>query len=176
MTKEWRILPEATKPGTSATGTRRVIKSSPPVELDGGGEAAVFHQDGETGVAHHGRIGEDPADDAWELALVAGFFEQFAAACGLWRGIAGIHQAAGDFQFDGVGALAILFDQDHLLIRGEGDDVDPVDAINDKEAVFAAGARGDFEVFAEGEDAEIAEVFGGGFAPGMDHGMVNSEF
>ncbi|MFM1944068.1 MAG: hypothetical protein RI897_3050 [Verrucomicrobiota bacterium] len=60
-------------------------------------------------------------------------------------------------------------DEDDFVVGGGGDDIDPIGAIDDVKGVFLSGARGDGVVFAEGEDAEVAEVSGAGFFPGLDH-------
>ena len=75
------------------------------------------------------------------LAGIAGFLAQFASARRLGRSVARVNHPAGNFQFDGVGAMAILFDQDHALVGRERNDVDPIDRVNNKKLVVLARAR-----------------------------------
>ena len=51
-----------------------------------------------------------------------------------------------------------MLDHHKLIVRRDGDDVDPVDGINDEEIVFLACARGNFFVRTQSEDAEIADI------------------
>ena len=80
------------------------------VKLDRVSAAAVFHQDGVAGVAHDRRVWKNAADDAGILSRVAGFLAQFAPAGDLGRNIFGIHHAAGDFEFDRIRTMTVLFD------------------------------------------------------------------
>ena len=48
----------------------------------------------------------------------------------------------------------------NLLVRRDGHDVDPVDGVDDEEVVLLAGARRDFAVGAQREDAEVADRVG----------------
>src|SRR5580692_7224439 len=108
------------------------------VPLNGVVPVTVFDEQGEAGVAHEGGVGKDGADDLRVFAFVTGFLAQFADTGGGGGGIGGVNHAAGDFQFHGVGALAILLDHDKLIVGGGGDDVNPVRAINDVEIVLRA--------------------------------------
>ena len=83
----------------------------------------------------------DPADQPRVLAFVTGFFAQFARPRDQRRTIRPVHHAAWNFQFDGVRALAKLLDHDQLIVRSEGDDVYPIDGVDDKELVLDARAR-----------------------------------
>src|ERR1035441_10411992 len=98
-----------------------------------------------------------------------------------WRGHAGgalllpglrrAHIARRGFQLDGPGAMPVLLDHHQMPVGRDGDDVHPVDAINHIDVMLLPGAGGDDPVGAEGEDAEIADVLGADFLPGLDvHG------
>jgi len=139
------------------------------IEADLVAAFAVFDQHGVTGVVHDGRVREDLADETGVGALVAGFFLKFAKAGGDGIGFVRVHHAAGYFEFDGLGAVAVLLDHDDLAGGGKGDDVHPVDGFDDVEVVFLAGAGGNECVAADAEDFVVGEFFGG--APGPDLGF-----
>ena len=131
-------------------------------------EFAVFDEHGVADVVHDCRIGKNLADDFCFGAFVARFFAEFSQA-GLEGGrIGGIHHAAGDFEFDGIGTVAVLVDHDELASGGEGDDVHPIDGLDDVKIVLLAGAGGNLKIGADGEDAEVADRFGADFFPGLD--------
>ena len=127
------------------------------VELNRASQTAVLHQDGEAGVAHDGRIGKHPADDAGALAFVAGFLAQLAATCRFRRGIMRVHYSAGDFQFDRVGAVAVLLNHHHKLIGRDGHHVHPVGRIHHHKFMFAARSRRFLQVRPELENSELAQ-------------------
>ena len=71
----------------------------------------------------------------------------------------GINEAAGNFQFDPFGAVPVLFNQDHLIVGRDRNDIDPVSTLDDEEFMFLAGARrtGDFRACSK--DTVIVQQF-----------------
>jgi hypothetical protein len=132
-------------------------------------QLAVFDEYGVAGIALDGGVGEDVADGAGIGSGVAGFFAEFPYGGVEGGGVGGVDDTAGDFEFHGFGAVAVLLDEDEFVVGGGSDDIHPIGAIDDVEGVFLSGAWGDGVVFAEGEDAEVTEVAGAGFFPGLDH-------
>ena len=90
-------------------------------------------------------------------SFIAGFFAQFTHGGRHRIGLAGVHHATGNLQFHGIRAVPELLDHHDLLIGGNGHDVDPVDAVENKEIVFLAGARRNADVGAQLKDAVIPE-------------------
>jgi len=135
-------------------------------------QAAVFNQHGVGDVAQDRGIGMNFSEQARVLARVAGLLAQFAHGGRHRVGLARVHHAAGNLQFDGIRAVAILLDHHELLVGRDGDDVDPVDAVEDVEVVFLAGARGNLEIGAQLKDAEIADEFGTDCFPRFNHAEI----
>jgi len=135
-------------------------------------QAAVFNQHGEGRIAQDGRIRMDLSEQTRVFAFVAGLLAQFTHSGRHRVGFVRIHHAAGNLQFNGAGPVAILLDHHELLVGRDGDDVDPVDAVEDEEVVLFAGARVDGGVRAQLEDAEVADEFGAGFLPWFDHAEI----
>jgi len=138
------------------------------IEFGRVGEGGILDEDGVAPVAHDGGVGKHFADDAGAGAGVAGFLAEFADGAGHGIGFMGIEHAAGDFEFEGVGAVPVLFDHDQVPVRGDGAGIGPVDAIDDVEVMFATGARMDLGVGSDGEDAEISGGCGSEPGPGLD--------
>ena len=132
-------------------------------------QAAIFNQHSEGAVVQDGGVRPDFAEQAGVLAFVAGLLAQFAHGGRHRVGLARVHHAAGNLQLDGVRAVPILLDHHDLPVGRDGDDVDPVDAVEDEEVVLLAGARIDGGVGAQLEDAEIADEFGTDGFPGLNH-------
>ena len=132
-------------------------------------QAAVFNQHGVGGVAQDRGVGMNFSEQARVLAGVAGLLAQFARGGRHWVGLARVHHAAGNLQLDGVRAVAILLDHHELLVGRDGDDVDPVDGIKNVEVMLLAGARRDFYVGVQLEDAEVADEFGADLFPRLNH-------
>ena len=101
---------------------------------------AIFHDHREADVVHDGGIAGHLAEDARVIAFIAGFLAQLAQARAERRGIFRVHHPTGDFEFDGVGAVAILLHHHELPVRCDGDEVDPVDRINDVKVMLLLGA------------------------------------
>src|SRR3989304_6317660 len=80
-----------------------------------------------------------------------------------------VHHAARNLQLHRVRAVAELFDHHQLLIGRDGDDIHPVDAVENDEVVFFASARRNFFVRPHRENAEVADGRGTDFLPGLDH-------
>ena len=135
-------------------------------------ELGIFHEQGMAGVAHDGGIGKNLADYLRPLSFVTGFLAQFPDACGGGRGVLRVNDAAGDFQLHRVRALAILLDHHQLPVGCDGDDVDPIDAVEDEEVMFFAGAWVDTEVGTQLEDAKITDEFGTDFFPRFNHAKI----
>ncbi|GIT12889.1 MAG: hypothetical protein CM1200mP34_2950 [Verrucomicrobiales bacterium] len=76
-------------------------------------------------------VGVHEADGFRCVAGVAGFLAQFARCRFQWA-FAWIDHAAGQFQFDQVGALPVLLDHHQLIVRCKGDDVAPIDRLDTK--------------------------------------------
>jgi len=132
-------------------------------------QAAVFNQHGVGDVAQDRGVGMDFSEQARVFAHVAGLLAQFAHGGRHRVGLARVHHAAGNLQLDGVRAVTILLDHHEPPVGRDGDDVDPVDAVEDEEIVFLAGARGNFHVGAQFEDAKVADEFGADFLPRFNH-------
>jgi hypothetical protein len=62
-----------------------------------------------------------------------------------------------------------LLDHHQLLVGRDGYDVDPIDAVEDKEIMFLACAWVDAEVGTQLEDAKITDKFGADFFPRSNH-------
>ena len=120
-------------------------------------QAAVFNQHGVGDVAQDRGIGMNFSEQARVLARVAGLLAQFAHGGRHRVGLASVHHAAGNLQLDGVRAVTKLLDHHEPLVGRDGDDVNPVDAVEDEEVVFLAGARRNFKIRAQLEDAEVTE-------------------
>src|SRR5439155_16874432 len=132
----------------------------PVVEVHGVFQSAILHQHGVARVALDGRVGENFAQNSRILAFVAGLLAQFPRTGDRRRSILTVHHPAGDFQIHGVPAMPILLYHHQKVVRSHGDDVDPVHAVDDKELVLVAGARGDGAVGPQSENAEVTERFG----------------
>jgi len=135
-------------------------------------QAAIFNQHSEGAVVQDGGVRPDFAEQAGVLAFVAGLLAQFAHGGRHRVGLARVHHAAGNLQLDGVRAVTILLDEHELPFGRDGDDVDPVDAVEDEEIMFPAGARGNLEIGAQLEDAEVADEFGTNFFPRFYHAEI----
>ena len=130
---------------------------------------AILDHDCVADVAHDRRIGEDLTDTLRVLSLITGFFSQFASARRFGGRVGCIHHASRDFQLDGVRAMAILLHHHQLIFGRERNNIDPIDAINDEEIVFALRARRNLPVGADRKDAEIANRPGTDFFPRLNH-------
>ena len=108
-------------------------------------------------------------ENARIFALITGLFTQLAHGGRHRVGLARIHHAAGDFEFHGVRAVAVLLHHHELLVGRNGNDVDPVDAVEDVKIVFLAGARRDFHVRPQFEDAEITDELRTDLFPRLNH-------
>jgi hypothetical protein len=139
------------------------------VEAHGMFGPAILDEHGVTGVVQDGGVGVDAAEQACVFAFVAGFLAQLAHGGDHGVGLAGVHHAAGNFEFHGVGAEAVLLHHDKFLSGSEGDDVHPMDAFEDEKVVLLLGARGDIGIRAQLEDAKIAQQLGADFFPGTAH-------
>ena len=53
----------------------------------------------------------------------------------------GVHHAAGNFQFYRVRAVAVLLNHHEILVRRDGNNVHPIDAINDDKLMLLVCAR-----------------------------------
>jgi hypothetical protein len=135
-------------------------------------QATVFNQHSIGDVAQDGGIGMNFSEQACAVAYVAGLLAQFAHGGRHRVGLARVHHAAGNLQLDGVRAVTILLDHHKSLVGRDGDDVDPVDAVEDEEVVFLASARGYFEIRSQLENAEIADEFGTDFFPRFNHAEI----
>jgi len=139
------------------------------IQLEGVAQATPFDQDRVAAVGHKSRVGGDGPNDARAFALIAGFFAQFADAGGDRRRVLGVHHPAWDLEFDAVSPMPELLDQDRLAVVGEGDDIDPIRAVEDIEVMGLPRARRDPTLFPGAEDAEVAEHGGLDCGPGFDH-------
>jgi hypothetical protein len=86
-------------------------------------------------------LGKTFADHPRILSFVAGFLPQLAKTCCDRRFVGAPIIAAGNFQFDRVRPVAILLNHHKLLLGCDGDNVHPIDAVNDVEVVLSAGPR-----------------------------------
>ena len=73
--------------------------------------------------------------------LVARLLAQLPLAADDGRRVIGVHHAAGNLQLDGVRAVPVLLHHHQLLVRRDGDDVDPAPRIEDEEVMLRARAR-----------------------------------
>ena len=133
-------------------------------------QPAVLNQHGEGPVAQDGRIRPDASKHARVFAFVTGLLAQFAHGGCHRVGLAGVHHAAGNLQFHGVRAVPVLLDHHEHSVGREGDDVDPVNTVEDVIIVFLAGTRRNFHVGAQFEDAEVADGRRTDFFPRLGHG------
>ena len=92
-------------------------------------------------VVENGGVGVDGAEKGYTGALVARLFGKLPS-CRL-RGVRLVDGAARDFERDFPGAVAVLSYHDHVALRREGHDVDPVPAFQRVELVAGlSGAKG----------------------------------
>lgn len=103
------------------------------------------------------------------MSFESGFFAQLPNAGVNWRGIGGIDYAAWNFQFGGISAVAVLFDHDQLSLRCQGDDVDPIGALEDVHVVCAARARRRLQVTSDLEYTIFTKFCGFDQRPGLNH-------
>ena len=88
------------------------------------GRENIFCEKGVAPVVLDGGIGMDKAEGDYLRGAESGFFKEFSLGR-LLGTIALFHKAARDLQCDVPGAVAVLPDQNDLILRREGDDVHP---------------------------------------------------
>ena len=93
-------------------------------------------------------------------AGVTSLFLQFAFG-GVHRVFAGFHAACHEFEAGAAEAVAVLADDDHLAVAGDGDDVDPGRVLEDVVFVVNAAVGQLADITAGGEPGAAEEVFRG---------------
>jgi hypothetical protein len=141
------------------------------IELGGMGQEGVLDEESVASVAHDGRIREHLADHPCMRSGVARFLPQFALTGNDRVGFVGVEHASGDLEFDGIGAMPVLFDHHELAVLGDRARIHPVDAVDDVEVVLLAGSGGDLDVGADREDPEVPDRSGAQARPRTNGGF-----
>lgn len=72
--------------------------------------------------------------------------------------------------------MAELFDHNDLLVGGDGDDIDPIDGVDDKKVVLLSGSGRAFDFGADLEDTKIADGRRFDFGPWFNHRLPSFRF
>ena len=129
------------------------------IELGIALQGAVVRDEHMTAISLDGGIGVGDAEGLDPEGVVAGFFAHFAAGALASRGVLGIQHAAGNLEGEILDAMAELADQYHFACCCEGNDIDPIPALEDEKVVLLARSRRAAGIFSDLEDAIFRDAF-----------------
>jgi len=134
---------------------------------------AVFNQNGVTCVVHDGWIWEHLADYTSLFAGVSRFFAQLPQTGIQGQMIGSVHNAPWDFQLNGVGSMAKLFNHYQMSVWRKGNYVHPVGTVQHDKFIFNAISRGYFFISPDTGDGQILNVTASKQFPGLNHKRVS---
>src|SRR5687768_3763583 len=88
-------------------------------------QLAAFHENCVARIIHNGGIGVDLAQEMRSGSFVTRLFPQLTNSSGHRRDILGVHDPAGDLEFDRGSPMAKLLDEHYFFVRSDRDDIHP---------------------------------------------------